>query len=324
LTKGIVGLLSLYACLRVMHNEITIGTLTAVLAYAGQIVMLQETLAYMLRRLIMTSVSCRRVNEILSFQITENRERAFVSDLCGNNINIKKVVFSYEGGKAVFDPISFSVNAGETLSIVGASGSGKTTLAYLIMGLLRPLHGEITVAGKNIIDFDTSSYLSNISIVLQDAFLINASLKENILFGMKSITDVEIIELCRVCALNDLISGFSNSFDTFLGESGVRLSAGQKQRVALARAIVRRPQLLIIDEGLAAVDGATERSILKGVRQYLPKSTIIIISHRLATVLASDRIMMIDTPSDVVYVDPTALHNAPAEFMTLFESQLIR
>jgi ABC-type multidrug transport system fused ATPase/permease subunit len=324
LTKGMVGLLLLYACLRVMHNEISLGTLTAVLAYAGQIVMLQGTLAYMLRRLIMTSVSCRRVDEILSCDTKEMQGGSLVPDLCDNNINVKKVGFSYDGDKSVFDAMSFSVNAGEILSIVGPSGCGKTTLAYLMMGLIRPLHGEITVAGKNIIDLDVSSYLGKIGIVLQEAFLINASLKENILFGMKSIADVEIIGLCRMCALNDLIGGLRNSFDTLLGERGVRLSAGQKQRVALARAIVRKPQLLIIDEGLSAVDGATERSILKGIRQYLPKSTIIIISHRLATILAADRIMMLDPPSGVVYIEPAALHNAPAKFMALFESQLIK
>ncbi len=324
LTKGIIGLLSLYACLRVMHDEISIGTLTAVLAYAGQIVMLQGTLSSMLRRLIMTSVSCHRVNEILSFPAKHCVEGMPVGDLGHAAIMFNDVSFSYGALKPVFDSMSFSIKGGETLAIVGPSGCGKTTMAYLMMGLLKPGRGQITIGGSDIAQFETGSYLDKVGVVLQEAFLINASLKENILFGKRENTVVDVATVGEICALKDLADALPDAYDTVVGENGVRLSAGQKQRVALARAIVRSPELLIIDEGLSAVDSATEREIIKGIRQWLPKSTIIIISHRLSTALACDRILMIASASEMITSDPAALHEAPAMLLKLFEPQLIK
>ena len=209
-------------------------------------------------------------------------------------LTFENVSFSYTDGRPVLEDVSFSCEAGQMIALVGPTGVGKTTLTQLISRFYDPSSGRILIDGKDIRSFTTESLRRNISSVLQDTFLFNGTISENIGYARPQATQQEIEEAAKAANIHDDIMDMPNGYDTQVGERGVRLSGGQKQRVAIARAILRRSPIVILDEATASVDVETERQIQEAISDLSGKRTVVAIAHRLSTIRGADKILVIE------------------------------
>lgn len=212
------------------------------------------------------------------------------------NIQLDQITFSYPSRKEldVLKNVSFQVNAGEKVALVGASGSGKSTLAQLIMNFYKVERGDIRIDNKSIKDYDLSALRSQIGIVPQDTFLFGGTIRENILYGNINAKEEQILQAAKQANAFDFISEFPDGFDTVVGERGVQLSGGQRQRVAIARAILKDPKILILDEATSALDAESEHVVQEALEKLMKGRTSLIIAHRLATVKGVDRIIVME------------------------------
>ncbi|AOY76236.1 ABC transporter ATP-binding protein [Clostridium formicaceticum] len=208
-------------------------------------------------------------------------------------IAFRHVTFSYNNKANVLKDISFTVQPGETVAIVGPSGGGKTTLCSLIPRFYEADEGVIEVDDKNIQSITQKSLRQNIGIVQQDVFLFSGTVRENIVYGKIDATDKEIIEAAKKANAHDFIMNLEKGYDTYIGERGVKLSGGQKQRLSIARIFLKNPPILILDEATSALDNETEKVIQESLHQLSENRTTLIIAHRLATIKEANRIMVL-------------------------------
>ncbi len=219
---------------------------------------------------------------------------------CKGNIAFENVCFSYDENTPILDRVSFEVKAGQMLAIVGPTGVGKSTTINLLARFYEPDSGEILVDGENISDLTIASLRDHMSIVLQDVFLFNGTIAENIAYGFKNATPEQIVEAAKIARIHDYIEELPEGYNTTIGERGVRLSGGQKQRISIARAVLRNAEILVLDEATAAVDMETEAEIQAAIQNLVGTRTVIVIAHRLSTVRRADRIIVL---SDGVIVE---------------------
>ncbi|MBQ3668838.1 MAG: ABC transporter ATP-binding protein [Clostridia bacterium] len=210
------------------------------------------------------------------------------------DIEFENVSFSYQPGSPVLKDVSFRCESGKMLALVGPTGVGKTTLTQLISRFYEPDEGRILIDGHDIGDVTLESLRKNISPVLQDIFLFNGTIAENIGYAVHKADMDDIIQAAKAANIHDDIMAMPDAYETQVGERGLRLSGGQKQRVAIARAILRRSPIIILDEATASVDVETERQIQKAISSIAGKCTIIAIAHRLSTIRGADRILVIE------------------------------
>ena len=208
-------------------------------------------------------------------------------------IEFKNVTFKYNNNAVVLDDISLTVNEGETLALVGPTGVGKTTFISLVSRFYDPTGGVIEIDGHDIKKVTQSSLRNNISAVLQDVFLFNGTIYDNIKYGCENASYEDVINAAKAANAHEFIMKTENGYDTYIGERGVRLSGGQKQRLSIARAVLRNTPILILDEATAAVDTQTERLIQQSIDKISKNRTTIIIAHRLSTVKNADKIAVL-------------------------------
>jgi len=209
------------------------------------------------------------------------------------SIEFHNVTFSYQPDQAVIKGLTFSLQAGQTLALVGPSGAGKTTIAHLIMGFCTPDEGNILVNGQDLAELDRQRWHQQLSWVPQNSKLLHASVVENIALGDNNINHERLIEACRQANALEFIEQLNDGFDTLLGETGRQLSGGQQQRLLMARAFYRNSRLLILDEATASLDSHNEQIISEAIERLSQDRTTLIIAHRLATVRKADRILVI-------------------------------
>ena len=210
-----------------------------------------------------------------------------------SEIKFDRVSFGYHPDKTVLEDVTLTVPKNKTTAIVGYSGTGKTTLAYLLMGFYRITKGKILVDGININDLEKASWCSKIGFVSQDVFIFNASAKENIAYGKPNATEEAIRSAAVAADIESYISSLPEGYDTILGERGVRLSGGQRQRISIARALMQNPEILILDEATSHLDSNTERQIQNAIDKLAKNRTVVVIAHRLSTVLSADNIIVL-------------------------------
>ena len=212
------------------------------------------------------------------------------------DICFEHVSFAYEGCPEILSDINFSIKAGTTLGILGGTGSGKSTLMYLLDRLydIPDGCGRITVGGVDIADMKAAWVRENIGMVLQEPFLFSKSIAENVGITKENIDLPEIRRAAKIACLDDTVISFSKGYDTFVGERGVTLSGGQKQRTAIARLIVQRTPIMVFDDSLSAVDTETDSKIRHALAENLGKSTVILISHRITTLMQAEKIIVLD------------------------------
>jgi len=210
------------------------------------------------------------------------------------DIEFKNVSFSYEEGKPVLKNITFSAPVGSVTALVGTSGSGKTTIAGLAASFLNPESGTITVDGIDMGKISLDSYRSQLGVVLQDDFLFEGTIRENILFPRPNSTEEELQKAVKAAFVNEFTDRFETGLNTVIGERGVKLSGGQRQRIAIARAILANPRILILDEATSNLDTESESYIQESLRTLMQGRTTFVIAHRLSTIRQANQILVIE------------------------------
>ena len=242
-------------------------------------------------------------------------------DKIEGNFEFKNVSFGYKDD-LILNNISFKVNANETIAFVGKSGSGKTTIFNLLCKMYNIKSGKITIDGIDINKLDKESIRGNITIISQNPYIFNLSIKDNLRLVKSDMTDDDMINACKVACLDDFISSLPNGYDTVVGESGVNLSGGQKQRLAIARALVQKTEIILFDEATSALDNETQEKIQMAIENMKNEYTIMIIAHRLSTIINSDRILFLN--NGVIECEGThqELLVKCEEYRKLYESEI--
>jgi ATP-binding cassette subfamily B protein/subfamily B ATP-binding cassette protein MsbA len=204
-----------------------------------------------------------------------------------------RVSFSYGNQRVVLRDISLKARPGEMIALVGPTGAGKSTLVNLLPAFYEPTAGRVTIDGEDIGGVSLESLRSQISVVSQEAFLFNGTVRENILYGKLDATDTELVAAARAANCHDFISRLPEGYDSRVGERGVKLSVGEKQRVSIARALLKNAPILILDEATASVDTATERLIQEALERLMADRTSFVIAHRLSTIREADQILVL-------------------------------
>jgi subfamily B ATP-binding cassette protein MsbA len=227
---------------------------------------------------------------------TEDQEDvglAPLSDLRGE-VEFDDVTFEYNAGVPVLKHVSFHAPAGSTTALVGSSGSGKSTLISLVMAFNRPQQGRVHVDGRSLTTIPLRDYRGHLGVVLQDNFLFDGTIAENIAYARPHASRDEIRAVSRIAHCDEFVEAFENKYDTIVGERGVRLSGGQRQRVAIARAILANPRILILDEATSSLDSESEAMIQDGLRSLRAGRTTFVIAHRLSTIRSADQILVLE------------------------------
>jgi subfamily B ATP-binding cassette protein MsbA len=236
-----------------------------------------------------------RIREILETP-TEDEDDARRQPLArlDGDVVFDDVWFEYRPGIPVLRGVSFSAPSGSTTALVGSSGSGKSTLISLVLAFNRPLRGQITIGGQDLADLKLRDYRSTLGVVLQDNFLFDGTVAENIAFSRPNASPAEVREAARIANCEEFIAGFPDGYETIVGERGVKLSGGQRQRVAIARAILADPQVLILDEATSSLDSESERQIREALLALRAGRTTFVIAHRLSTIRSADQILVLE------------------------------
>jgi len=214
-------------------------------------------------------------------------------------IAVENLTFAYPGHEPILSDINLAIPKGKMVALVGKSGAGKSTLIDMIMGFHEPVSGMITFDGMPLQTFDINSYRQRIGYVPQDSVLFNTTIRDNLRWGKEEASEAEIAKACRQANASEFIARFPDGYDTLVGDRGVRLSGGQCQRLALARAVLRKPELLILDEATSSLDTYSERLIQQAVESVAKETTVIVIAHRLSTVVNADYIYLLERGSIV-------------------------
>jgi len=273
-------------------GDISLGTLLIFISYTQALLGPVRSLGKSLSELSKAGVSSKRINEILSAPAEEDepgaREDGFGGDICFENVS-----FSY-GDTEVLHNISFTVPQGSTLGVLGTTGSGKSSLTYLLNRLYEPSEGSITIGGCDIRSFKKSCLRQNIGLVLQEPFLFSKTIAENISIACPNASIDSIRASADAASVDSDICSFTSGYDTMVGERGVTLSGGQKQRIAIARTLMLECPVMVFDDSLSAVDMETDLRIRESLRSNTADSTVILISHRINTLMQADKIIVLD------------------------------
>jgi subfamily B ATP-binding cassette protein MsbA len=251
----------------------------------------------------------------------EDASRRTLGDALRGEIAFENVVFAYDPGVHVLKSVSFRAPAGSTTALVGPSGSGKSTLISLVMAFARPESGRILVDGQDLGDLRLRDYRSHLGVVLQDNFLFDGTIAENISFARPHATRAEILEVARIAHCDEFVDRFEKKYDTVVGERGVKLSGGQRQRVAIARAILADPRILILDEATSSLDSESEALIQDGLRRLRRGRTTFVIAHRLSTIRSADQILVLESGEIVERGSHQQLFAAGGRYRQLHDKQ---
>jgi ABC-type bacteriocin/lantibiotic exporter with double-glycine peptidase domain len=278
----------------VIQGQWSLGSLLAFVAYLAYVFGPAQFLASANLQLQNARAALERVSALYDIIPEENVGAGEKTERLRGEIEFKSVSFSYDEREPVLNNISFRIQPGERVAIVGPSGVGKTTLLSLILRFYRPSTGEIYFDGRPAEHYELASLRKRIGYVSQSALLLSGSIRENLQYGNPEAKDEEIVQAATVADIHDFIESLAEGYETKIGEKGVKLSEGQKQRLYLARAIVKDPDILVLDEPTSALDSQTEKTIFQSLPSIIKNKTLFVVAHRLSTIMNSDRIFLLD------------------------------
>ncbi|MDD5059677.1 MAG: ABC transporter ATP-binding protein [Candidatus Omnitrophica bacterium] len=323
LSQAIYGAITLYGGWLIIKGRLTLGSYTAVMLYLTQLGALLQSLGSRFEYITQDIVSIEKFTEVMETepQIKDNPQAKSLPSINGG-INLDNVWFGYKKESPVFKGISFDIPGRSWVSIAGPSGCGKTTLINLILRLHDPDRGSIILGGLDLKLIKLKSLWKKIGIATQQPFLFNLTVGENIAYGLKS-KDMSLIEeSAKVAGIHDFIAELPDGYNTIIGEDACFLSYGAKQKIAVARAILRKPEILILDEAFACIDSLAEEGIISRLKNMTDIKIVIIVSHRLSTVLSADFTLFIKGPQDIIMDKPQELLRKEKAFRSLFAEQL--
>jgi subfamily B ATP-binding cassette protein MsbA len=293
---GIIGMLMIMVGGRaILTGEMTIGEFMTYILFTGLMAAPVVQIASIGTQISEAFAGLDRIRELLQTP-TEDQEdhlRAPLGEVAGQ-VAFENVGFEYNPGVPVLKNVSFQAPAGTTTALVGSSGSGKSTLISLVMAFNRPGAGRVLIDGRDLATVRLRDYRSQLGVVLQDNFLFDGTIGDNIRYGSPAATPEEIREVSRIAHADEFIEEFAQKYDTVVGERGVKLSGGQRQRVAIARAILADPKILVLDEATSSLDSESEAKIQDGLRSLRRGRTTFVIAHRLSTIRSADQILVLE------------------------------
>jgi ATP-binding cassette subfamily B protein len=274
------------------QGALSLGTLVVFLAYVQLLLWPIRQMGKILTDMGKTMVALERIQHVLAQPVETDEEYLSRPEIRGN-LEFRNVSFAYETGKPVLQDISFQVQQGQTVAILGPTGSGKTSLVHLLARLYDYQGGSIRVDGVELKDIDKKWVRQHVGLVLQEPFLFSRTIKENISLPKKHAPEAEIVEAAKTAAVHEVIMNFEQGYETPVGEKGVTLSGGQKQRVAIAQTLIKSSPILVFDDSLSAVDTETDAAIRRALRTR-NHATTFMISHRITTLAEADVILVLD------------------------------
>jgi subfamily B ATP-binding cassette protein MsbA len=296
---AVIGLVSvamiLVAGRAILNGTMTLGDLLMYTILTGMLAAPVMSISSISTQISEALAGLDRIREVMGMRTEddEDEERQAISRIRGD-VELRGVWFEYNEGQPVLRDLYVDAPEGSTTALVGSSGSGKSTLVSLVMAFNRPTAGQILVDGRDLNDIRLRDYRAQLGVVLQDNFLFDGTVGENIRFARPDATRQEIEEVARIANADEFIRGFPQGYDTVVGERGIKLSGGQRQRIAIARAILADPRILILDEATSALDSESEALIQEGLRRLRKGRTAFVIAHRLSTIRSADQILVLE------------------------------
>ncbi len=280
----------------IVGSELTTGELMSLISYTMQILMSLMMLSMVFVMIIISRASAERIAEILDEKSDLHNGEQPVYEVKNGDVSFENVSFSYAGNieKLCLSNIDLTIQAGETVGILGGTGTSKSTLVQLIPRLYDVTKGSVKVGGVDVRDYDVETLRNEVAMVLQKNVLFSGTIKENLRWGKEDASDEELIKACKLAQAHDFIQSFPKGYDTYIDEGGSNVSGGQKQRLCIARALLKKPKILILDDSTSAVDTKTDSFIKKAFREEIPDTTKFIIAQRISSIEDADKIIVME------------------------------
>jgi ABC-type multidrug transport system fused ATPase/permease subunit len=306
----------------IMAGTMTIGDLVMYIFFVGLMAAPLVQIAGIGTQITDAFAGLDRIRELLELPTEgdDDGTRESVPELRGE-VDFDGVWFEYEEGVPVLRDVSFHAPAGTTTALVGPSGSGKSTLVSLVLAFASPQEGQVRVDGQDLSRVRLPDYRKQLGVVLQDNFLFDGTIRENIAFSMPGATEEDVRQAARVANANEFVEHFQDGYDSIVGERGVKLSGGQRQRIAIARAILADPRILVLDEATSSLDSESEALIREGLHNLRRGRTTFVIAHRLSTIVSADQILVLDEGKIVERGSHKELRWAGGLYQRLYEMQ---
>jgi subfamily B ATP-binding cassette protein MsbA len=320
---GLVSAVIMYFGSReILSGAMTRGTL---IAYSGLLAMLVAPIFQIVAigtQLTEALTGLERTKEILSEKVEDEAPgRTMDMSRVDGTVEFEHVDFAYDVNKPVLFDIGFSARPGTVTALVGPSGAGKSTIIGLIAAFYTPTKGRVVVDATDLATVRLRTYRTQLGVVLQDTFLFDGTIRENVAFANPEATDAEILEACRIARVDEFAEGFEKKYDTVVGERGVKLSGGQKQRVSIARAILADPRILILDEATSSLDSESEALIQEGLGYLMRGRTTFVIAHRLSTIRRADQILVVEAGRIIERGTHESLYKLGGRYYDLYTRQ---
>jgi subfamily B ATP-binding cassette protein MsbA len=320
---GIVGAVIMYVGARqILAGSLTIGGFFTYTLFMGFLIAPVMQIVQIGTQLTEALAGLERTQEILKESAEDNDPRRTITlpEIKGD-VDFADVSFSYDGARTVLNDISFDAGPGTVTALVGSSGSGKSTMIGLISAFYVPTKGAVVVDGIDLSTVRLDSYRTQLGVVLQESFLFDGTIRENVAFSRPGASEEAVMRACRIARVDEFAESFADKYDTIVGERGVKLSGGQRQRISIARAILAEPRILILDEATSSLDSESEQMIQEGLSYLMRGRTTFVIAHRLSTIRRADQILVIEQGRIVERGNHEQLYAAQGRYYDLYTKQ---